>query len=1047
MAENKKKTAAGKKKAGASSKYGAEQAHVVNRDTIKKTWKIRPPQEWLALLKEIAPQHNWEMKGHTIIKGRCPYHNDKSPSFILNFDKGMGKCFGAGCEKVVVDIANLVAKLRTCSYLEAVLFIYNRFNLGDAIPADAGDVNEYTQVQDMKKCTAVAMSKILKTVLSKECPPYLNYCKPGVEYLLRVRNLPADILPLLPVGIWAKSIHIKQELPSNLHLQFDDYFKEVNTPGHYGSLCFYYNDSPGSISRFKLRNINQSVATKLQEVPRKLKDKTLLATLFNKGETQYVRDPYLGSGEVGVYGLYNYQAMIGKNDTNAYLTEGEFDVLTPMAEQLKSGSIDFMIFGSGGKGSTDVQFLREYGVRTIWLIGDHPDKQGDEWVKSILLTRNNFLSSAGVTPLQFKVFLWAKDILGTDLDEAVQLNTFAGMQEHLYQERSKNFLNSTAWIYREVDKKLEVIRGKAEHIISLLEGEEDEKATALSNIKDQEKTDMEAAVIEGFRLVHSPPDKQAYVRRFISEHNIDIGAIDAVHSAMYALDTTQGVTDMITSHLQDYFELSYYVQKGTGTSIFAWGKKNEQLIEIPMSERPMPKILAIHTGQEIEQWFDSIFPDNPIYHEGAPADDHSIKASQTRRRNATYLVEKSFEQQLGKMKSYNSLKILSQGIHHSDLSPELRQDGYVYFVNGSAVYRGKFLDAGGDMEWKRLTNAVDNAIVFEDLIKRRNWSRTVGDVTDLYEASVVDLNKVFSDLCIMLNGWVFRNHEPVVELLAAYLMSLPIMRAVADTNIMLLTGEKASGKTTFSAGLMGGSSDKRNACPTILESVYQVDNASLPSLYQYGQGKSHCFVFDEAEQGDKYKSEYSAVIEQFIRLAHSMPHGGVSVARGGRTAEEKVEYFLRFPILMAAINPPRDHTFLSRTFEVRTRWKANHKPAEEHIMDRFTHAQIETLKKHVTIGLIPHIRELTTLRRKLAVDFQKVGQSLARIDNRFLHNLLTPLTVLEHLGRDTKGVYQKIITTNKDRLEAIHSSDPQNDLLNNCLYANRNCWPTTRYMP
>jgi hypothetical protein len=339
------------------------------------------------------------------------------------------------------------------------------------------------------------------------------------------------------------------------------------------------------------------------------------------------------------------------------------------------------------------------------------------------------------------------------------------------------------------------------------------------------------------------------------------------------------------------------------------------------------------------------------------------------------------------------------------------------------------------MEWHRLTNAVDKNIVFEDLSISRQWSETVLDITDLYEAPVLDLNKTFSDICTILNGWAFKNHEPIVELMAAYIMSIPIMRAMADTNIIILTGEKASGKTTFSAGLLGGNKGKRNACPSILESVKQMDNTTLASIYQQLQGKSSLVVFDEAEHGDQYNSRHNEMLDEVIRLAHSMPHGGVTVNRGGRVSAEAVEYFLRFPILMSAINPPMDHTFLSRTFEVRTNWKENHTPAEEHIYNKFTEAQLKTLNKQITIGLLPRIPELIATRKKLATSLPKIGQSIARIDNRFLHNLLTPLSVLEFLGRDTKGIYQKIITTNKDRLESIHSSNPQNDLLNTCLYA------------
>jgi hypothetical protein len=410
-----------------------------------------------------------------------------------------------------------------------------------------------------------------------------------------------------------------------------------------------------------------------------------------------------------------------------------------------------------------------------------------------------------------------------------------------------------------------------------------------------------------------------------------------------------------------------------------------------------------------------------------------MKASRTKQANALYITKKAFNQRASKMPSFSNLTLLSQGIHHRDLPNEMRQDNLMYFVNGPSIYRGQFTQDGGDLEWSQVRNAVDRTVLFEDLNRNETWS-SIQDTTDLYDAHSINLNDVFKDIRKMLDGWVFDNHDITAEYLAAYIMSLPVMRAVSDINITLLTGEKVSGKTTFSAGLLGGSGAKRNVCPYILESVFQIDNATLPAIYQATEGKSHLVVFDEAEHGDRYNTLYDDVLSGLRRLVHSMPHGGVVVRRGGRTKEEKVKYFLRWPMLMAAIHPPSDPVFLTRTIEVRTKRQMNHVPIEEYIEQHFSMKKIWALRKQITTGLLPRIPELMQIRRDLRIDLQRVGRAEAMVSNRFLDNVVTPLAVYKLLGGDASNLYASMVRYDRNKLEAIHSNDPQNDLITTCLY-------------
>jgi DNA primase len=58
--------------------------------------------------------------------GRCPFHNEKTPSFSVNPVKGIFKCFGCG---VGGDAVTFVMKHENYSYVEALRYLANKYNI------------------------------------------------------------------------------------------------------------------------------------------------------------------------------------------------------------------------------------------------------------------------------------------------------------------------------------------------------------------------------------------------------------------------------------------------------------------------------------------------------------------------------------------------------------------------------------------------------------------------------------------------------------------------------------------------------------------------------------------------------------------------------------------------------------------------------------------------------------------------------------------------------------------------------------------------------
>lgn len=1004
-------------------------------EDIKRMWKVKPPQEWLGLLEEIAPQQEWAMKGHTQITAKCPYHNDDTPSFMLSFDKGMGKCFGASCGKFVTDIINLIAKLRNCNYTEALTFVSNRFNLKESGSVKQTELTKYSMVQEAKKQAAVGMQDILTRVW-RDNPEHLQYCRPALDYLVNVRQIPPDVMHLLPIGVFAKPVHLKEYVDEELHSEFDEYFGKYFKDVYYGNLVFHYNDSPGSISRFKFRQKNCDLVSKLKNY----KDFENLSfqeksNLFSKSSTLYLDDPYAEIG--GVFGLFTYQHLVASQDTNAYLTEGEFDVLAVMAHQFLSGQIDFMIFGSGGKAYTDVQFLRELGIRTIWLVPDHPTKDGDGWAQSVLQTKNNFSAAPGQTPLQFKVFQWPVGLTGFDLDEAVKSQGYEIMARYLATDRNSNFLNAMTWIETEVSRQLDETISKfkkQKEEIQASDKTDSEKNVAIVNLSEQEKTKKHDLVLWGYNYINDPAKQVTYINKYASDYGVDISENRKVNNSGYDMSTTDGVAEKIKSALEEYISFGYYVERSGGVCVYGWSKSGQNAIEIQTKESEMFKNLSIQLGQETLDWLDSLLRENSIYLEDT-AGDGSLNDARVKRRNAKDLLNKAFERSLAGLRNFNQLRSVTQGIHYIDLPKENRVKNQMYMVNGNNIFRGTFTDKQ-QLEWEKLETTVDGSILFETLSSANQWS-CIEDVSDLYDANKVDIPKVFEQVRTALNGWVFHHHDTMAELLAAQIMAVPIMSAVGNVNIVFMTGEKESGKTSLLEGLLGGGNSLAadDTGYRILEPVKTAGDATNAAIYQSLDGSSQLLVMDEAESQKQQKTNREQALDNFIRTIYGMPQGMVFVNRGGKGKDDLKQYRLKFPIWFAAIATPPDTVFLSRTLIIKTVKQPNKfTSADAHMDKHFTQEQLRELRKQITMGLLPHIPEITVRIKTLRNELQAIAKDEVDVSNRFLETVLTPLVVYEMAGGDPKKLYEDVVRKNKAQLENIHSSETQSDLMDACLF-------------
>jgi DNA primase len=94
---------------------------------------LKAQSDVVAIIGEVTPLK----KMGATWKGLCPFHQEKTPSFTVNRDKGVYHCFGCG---VGGDVVRFVQEYQKVSFTDAVRYLAQRASL--ALPEVSGDPAE-----------------------------------------------------------------------------------------------------------------------------------------------------------------------------------------------------------------------------------------------------------------------------------------------------------------------------------------------------------------------------------------------------------------------------------------------------------------------------------------------------------------------------------------------------------------------------------------------------------------------------------------------------------------------------------------------------------------------------------------------------------------------------------------------------------------------------------------------------------------------------------------------------------------------------------------
>ena len=304
-------------------------------------------------------------------QGLCPFHAEKTPSFFVNPNLGICKCFGCGKGG---DIFKFLQEIEKLTFREAVEKLAKQ--AGVDLPKSNKDEKLYKEKQLIKK-TLDTYSKFFHKLL------FTSVGKNALSYMTNKRKLSVDFLKKYLIGYapydtkiildFAKIIKVDKEILLKAGLLTDTYESRFKN-----RIMFPLLDNTGQVIGFSGRTLSNN-----PNVPKYLN--TPETTVFHK--------------RFNLFGIYFAKTSISKKDM-AILTEGQMDVLS----SFKEGVLN--IVAPLGTALTDTQLiLLKRFTQNIAFAFDNDSAGQKALIRSVIMALRQ-----GFVPYVIKLPSTVKDI-------------------------------------------------------------------------------------------------------------------------------------------------------------------------------------------------------------------------------------------------------------------------------------------------------------------------------------------------------------------------------------------------------------------------------------------------------------------------------------------------------------------------------------------------------------------------------------------------------------------------------------------------------------
>ncbi|MBU1891251.1 hypothetical protein KJ782_07275 [Patescibacteria group bacterium] len=1000
----KKKQRASKARAPSAAQQGAVKNSEISPEALRSIWRGIEKSEWMAFLQKNHPTGKWSWTRDGI-QGCCPFHDEKSPSFKINFDRCQAKCFG--CNAYFWNPIEFYAKVSDPprTYVDALLDIkttYKPASLPNRVIKHLTTLDRHRRMKNILH--HVMNSELVDAVSMAATDPNLGYAKQAVDYLLRRRKLPL-YYQHMPIGVMPPLLRLQQKMTAYCQARNEDltlvqdmreYFKPFEEDTIWiGSLVFFYGASPGQVSRLKLLQIPPETTPGMFR-PDAVKPKKM---------TLYVLDdlePALGV--LGLYGVPAYQAALATKYAKVFtFVEGEFDALTLIGQQYEADRHNFMVFAGGGSGHDGVDLLANYGFEECRLVTDHDLTGQTELVKGILNKTR---------AIACRIFIWPQSLHSldpnnpkTDPDQAVFEHGFDAVEDAFKDE--SNFKMPHKWALEKADVEM-------------------------SSVAPDDVRRLTAMAAEWGLYVTNAAERHKYITDVAERYKIPPGPIAT--EVLSDDDSETAFIQRITDTLASRFIVMGKVLINNRYAYRCWHKASHSMVNIPIGDSRA--LLGVIESAEGKNLLKFILEDvgEPGFEEIRFEDEEDQVYLLRTERYLNYV--RTAVPGLGAfVPSPGEAYHVNTGCHAFKPNADNPDQPFMMrIVSGVNMFRVEYPTALGDRAvFRKCEGPRDGEVLV--LTNENHIPREIHpqyrDEESLNKPPSRTIKEMYDLVYDIINtGWRFKNHETVCELLTALVLLVPVADAVDRVPVVMFTGDQSSGKTSLVGGLFG-----REALPRIglLQNTTYMANYTQAGVRQSMNCSTLALCLDEFEDkggNDRVSIRVREVLTMLRGLAND-----VAITRYGTASGQAQLTRLRFPVLAAGIFGLRDPADLSRFILIEMHRDLSRANPETSIISKFGEATIADIRNELPRLMYHNANLLYEEHNRIKAEFSSGGPCAHLLDKdinltRTREMFYGLMAVMRLAGRDDKQFLVKYFVDFRMVLERLSTVSVSNDLFN-----------------
>lgn len=944
----------------------ANKVEKLTREQLRKIWTRLTLADWLSILQEFKPDHGWSIQGDELF-GCCLYHSEKTPSFHIAPEKGFAYCFGGSCKHYEHDPLRLLATVMNIGVHQVVRQLKNRYGVSFA-SAYTSNIAKFEENDRVKAALYQVMNLEFRDALANPTAPEFDYINnSGLVPWFKQRHIPEDTVHQWPVGVMPTRERLYQRLGDEEQIAggealrdpayryLEKYLAMPNEhPKCEGWLAFFYFTSPTTIGRIKLRKPSPG------------------------HDFRIVEDPY--DDEVGFFGLNMFpelRPMFSK--TTLHVTEGDFDVLAPIAHQMSRGVSDLFIVGSGGSMVDELDHLKDFGFKDIRLLQD-ADEGGVGRAKA-WLTNNTGVSG---------IFKWQEDDTAKgvkDIDEAIRAYAFKEFFTRLLDDKS--YEHNHEWAARQLTEEL----------------------SKLPSGDAQARTDK---AIEYGRTLKNEAERNAFVEIAVQDHGIDK---QLVVKDLAPDDTESGFVTRLANALEDdYLFLAIDNQDGRSTRVTAWSKGRRMLQFLPTdSPVKLDAALCMDLGPLFTYTQQKTgIPEFMLTKMAGKREAPTTELEQEQKLQMYYT--RAVKQITKGLRARSRMEDVGQGVHF--LPEENDEDVFkVHIVNGDRFFQGEINN--DKIQFKEYTSPLYEKYLFR--IAGQPWSQQLKSLKDIESGNDFSPTDIYKKVYqIISTGWKFFNHELESQFIAADIMYTAVAAVFKHMVFVDITGESHSGKSSLMQ-IIGGNMDPAYR---LCELTAVLDNYSAAGVRQFTSNNRLRLILDEFEDTDAgsrrpdNKALAAREILDLIRSASS----GASTVRGTATGEA-VFGKINFPMTVGGIYTMQRTQDLNRFVHIRTKQVPGCRYPLLTVQKMFSPAEMKQIRRGITLSLLPRIPQLIKTHQSIQKEFEDNQSLAAGTMDRQARNFYPAATILKFVGEDYMKFMQDFSAVKSQELAAFGGTE------------------------